>query len=363
MEGIPVVNTGYKQSVYFANESAYGTSATVDQPIGLVQSINPTATNNTIKIRTLGGTRDYSNIVPGKFEVSGSMEYYLQGGAFLRMAMGEDTSSTATVDSGPSIHSGASYLHCMGSAASPLANDFPSFTLEFADDESTAGTYNMNRTYTGCRVNSLTISGSVDEPVRVSTDWIGQNVVISTAGATAVADATTEPFVFYQGQVYVQGTAVTAYTQPTGNICEINSFDFTVNNNLEAAWYISGTCNSHQTTRGLKSLIPKGRDYEGSLQLNFSDKSMYQRFLGNTTATGPQDTLTAFKVVLDFVRSGTIGGTKAITDDWIRVVLDDTKFADINIPGAPEDVVTQTLGLAIESAKIYVVDADADYKA
>ena len=364
-----MVSTGYKQSVYFGNETTYGSAVTVDQPIGLVQSINPTETNNLIKVRTLGGTRDYNNIVPGKFEVSGSFEYYLQNGAFLRMALGEDTSSTATVDSGPSYHTGDSttgyaYLHCMGSAASPLANSFPSFTLEFADDESTVGTYNLNRTYTGCRVNSLALNGTVDEPLRVSTDWIAQGVTISTAGATAVVDATSDPYVFYQGVVYSTSGTITSATviEDASRLCEVNSFDFSVGNNLEATWYISGTCGSHETKRGLKGLIPKGRDYEASLNLHFADKAMYQRFLGSSSATGPQDTLTDYSVVLDFVRSGSVGGTKTITDDFIRIVLNDCKFADMNIPGGPEDIVTETIGVAVEAAKIYVVDADATYK-
>ena len=196
------MNTGYKQSVAWGNETLYGSAAAINQSIGLVQSINPTETNNLIKVRTLGGTRDYNNIVPGKFEVSGSFEYLLQGAAFLRQAMGEDTSSTATIDSGPSIHTGASYLHVMGSAASPLANNFPSFTLEFADDESTEGTYNLYRRYDGCRVNSLTIGATIDEPVKVSCDWIGRTVTVSTAEATpGVAEGTANPYVFYQGQI------------------------------------------------------------------------------------------------------------------------------------------------------------------
>ena len=95
-----MTNMGYKQTLYWANEAKYGSAAVINRPIGLVQSVNPTETNNLIKIRTLGGTRDYNNIVPGKFEISGSLEYFLQGGAFLRQAMGEDTASTATVDSG-----------------------------------------------------------------------------------------------------------------------------------------------------------------------------------------------------------------------------------------------------------------------
>jgi len=360
-----MVNTGYKQDVAWANETAYGSAALVNQSLGLVQSINPTATNNLIKVRTLGGTRDYNNIVPGKFEVSGSFEYFLQGAAFLRQAIGEDTGTTATIDSGPRIHTGASYLHVMGSAASPIADSFPSFTLEFADDESTVGTYNLLRRYDGCRVNTLALSATIDEPVKISCDWIGRTETISTAGATSVAEGTADPYVFYQGQVYLQGTAVTAYTVPatTAEVSEVNSFDFSVNNNLEATWYISGTTDTYQNLRALKTLIPKGRDYDGTLNLHFADKSMYERFLGAVSATTPQSTIGNFDVVLQFVRSGAIGAaTKLVTDDWIRVVLPDCMFNDINIPGAPEDIVTETISLAIKKAKIYVVDADSSYE-
>ena len=368
-----MTNTGYNQSLYFGAETAnkYGSAVTVNQAIGLVQSVNPTETNNLIKIRTMGGTRDFSNIVPGKFEVSGSIDYNLQGAAFLRMAMGEDTASTATIDSGPRIHTGASYLHVMGSAASPAADCFPSFTLEFADSAGlgclgTSGyANNLKRTYNGCRVNSLTVSGSVDEPLSVSADWIAQSVTVSTAEATSVSDSTTDPYVFYQGQVYATSAAVTGYTAKSSGdeIAEVNSFDFSVNNNLEAVWYISGTTNSTQNIRGLKKLLAKARDYDASLNLHFANKTMYQRFLGSNSATSPAATLSSYTIVLDFLRSGAIGSTpKLVTDDYIRIVMADCKFNDINITGAPEDIVSQNIGVFVESAKIYVVDADATYK-
>jgi len=367
-----MTNTGYKQSLYFADESTYGSATTVDQPIGLVQSVNPTETNNLIKIRTMGGTRDYSNIVPGKFEISGSFDYYLQGGAFLRMGVGEDTgTSSATVDAGPRIHTGAalasSCIHVMGSASSPDADAFPSFTLEFADSEDTTGAMseNLKRLYTGCRVNSMTISASVDEPVSVSCDWIAQGVTISTAAATSVSDSTDDPYVFYQGAVYATNTTIVSDTTLTSDdtIAEVNGFDFTLNNNLEPVWYVSGTTNVYQTLRGLKALLAKGRDYEASLNLHFANKTMYERFLGAAAATGPQNTLTAYDIALDFVRSGSIGSDpKLQSDRFMRIVMSDCKFNDINIPGSPEDIVSQTIGVFVTSAKIYVVDVDTDYQ-
>ena len=282
------------------------------------------------------------------------------------MGMSEDTGTTTTVDSGPRVHTGSSRLHIMGSAASPLANSFPSFTLEFSDDEDAgaANSVSLRRRYTGSRVNSMTLSGSVDEPVKVAIDYMSQGVTAATAAHSTVTEYTADPFVFYQGQVYATGAAITAYTQPgtTAELAEVKSFDFTVNNNLESTWYVSGTTNVYQTLRGVKHLIPKGRDYEASIQMDFKNWNQFRRFLGNTTATTSQGTLSRYQVALDFVRTGTIGAAvKLATDDWIRIVLASCAFEDMNITGAPEDVVGQNIGLQVKKAKVYVVDTDTAY--
>ncbi|MDX1278563.1 phage tail tube protein [Oceanihabitans sediminis] len=357
-----MVNTGYKQKLYFGDEDNYGTIVPVDQPIGLVQSVSPTESNNLMKIRTLGGTRDFSNIVAGKFEVSGTFDYYLQGGAFLRQAIGEDTGTTDTVDSGPRNPASGNYLHVMGSAASPLADNFPSFTLDFTDYEGPNDPGNFRRTYNGCRVNTLSISGTVDEPVSVTCDWMAMGVTVSTTDNAAVTEYTQDPYVFYQGAVYSTTGTIDSSTviDEDSVICEVNSFDFSVNNNLEATWYICGTTSTDQTLRGLKGLIPKGREYDASLNLHFKDSKMYQRFLGSDTATTSQGTLTKYQVVIDFVRQGTIG-TPATGDDWMRIVMEDCAFDDMNITGAPEDIVNESIGVFVRSAKIYVSDDDADY--
>jgi len=362
-----MVNSNYKVSAAFANETKYGSAATVNQNIGIVQSVNPTETNNLIKVRTIGGTRDYNNIIAGKFEISGSMDYLLQGGAFLRMAIGEDTASTATIDSGPRIHSGVSYLHVMGSADSPVVDSFPSFTLELADDEDTgtvANSKNLKRVYTGCRANSASISATIDNPVTVSCDWMAQNVIVGSQNATSVSADISDPYVFYQGAVYATSGNVVSNTSigTSSMIAEVNSFDVSVNNNMEATWYVSGTTNTYQSTRGPKSIIPKGRDYASNLNLHFKDKNMYTRFLGAKNSTGPQTTLNKYQVVFDLVRSGSIGGVKTATDDFMRIVLGSCAFATENIPTAPEDIVSQTIGVDVKSAKIYVADTDSTYE-
>ena len=360
-----MVNSGFRQYLYWGNEAAYGSAATINKDIGLVQSVNPTETNNLIKVRTLGGSRDYSNIVPGRFEVNGSFEFYVQNAAIFRQAFGEDTASTATVDSGPKYYHGtANYLHVLGSAASPGMNDFPSFSLEFTNYEDDSGTYNLKRLYTGCRINTLSLTASVDEPLRATVDFIAQGVTAGTGAPASVTESTEDPFVFYQGAIFATSGTVTGETSLTSDdmIAEVNSLDFSIDNNLEPVWYVSGTTNAHQTLRTLKELVVKGRDYDTSLNLHFKNKKMYERFLGTAGATKSQDVLSKYQVVIDLVKSGSIGGTTAATDKWMRLVLQNCAFDSANITGAPEDIVSQMIDVAVEKGKFYVVDDIPSYK-
>lgn len=365
-----MVSTGYKQSVRWGNETRFGSTAVINKDLGAVQSISPAEKNNLIKVRTLGGTRDYKTVMPGKFEISGSMEYYLQGGAFLRQAFGEDTATTSTIDSGPKILSAAGqiYRHVMGSANSPGVNAFPSFSLEFTDEEdagTAVDTANLKRTYLGCRVNNLTISGTVDEPVKVSVDWMAKRVLVSTAAATSVTEYTQDPFIFYDGFVYLTSGAITGVTTPTSlksyALCQVMSFDFSLNNNLEAHWYVAGTCSTLDSARSAKSIIPKGRDYELKLGMHYTNKSMYQRFLGAANATTDQKTLAKVQIALDMIKSG-VPGTTAAGDHYMRMVLASSTFDDIAINGAPEDIVNTDITVFCKKAKTYFVDNVSSYR-
>lgn len=364
-----MANTGYKQTLLWGCEATYGAAGTIDEPVGLVQSVNPTENNDTIKIRTMGGTRDYSNIVPGKFSISGSFDYYLQVGPLLRQAFGEDSGTTAGVDAGPKIHTGASYRHVLGSATAVGADAFPSFSLEFTDYENStidASTINLKRTYTGCRVNNFALTASVDEPLKATVDWVAQGVTVSTGAPTSVSQSTKDPFVFYQGAVYATSGVITAYTplvnQATSEIAEVNSLNFGLNNNLESVWYVSGTTATTQTLRGLKALLAKGRDYTASLGLHFKNKAMYQKFLGSNTTTTGGGSLNKYTIVVDFARSGYPGSTpKLITDDYMRLVLSSCAFNSINIAGSPEDIVSQDIDIMVPKAKLYFIDTDASW--
>ena len=368
-----MVSSGYSQYVRWGNETSYGSAASTNKDLGAVQSVSPGEANNLMKLRTIGGNRDYKTVIPGKFEISGSTEYYLQGGDFLRQAFGEDsgTASGAT-DGGPAVLSAAGnvYMHVMGSATSPGVNAFPSFTLEFTDyedDGTSADTANLKRTYTGCRVNTLGISGTVDDPVTVSVDWLARGVEVGTGAPTSVTEYTDNPFVFYDGYVYSTSGTITGLTTQAAlkdsALCQVMSFDFGINNNCEAGWYIAGTCGPNQSERGAKYIIPKGRDYDLSLGLHYKNKEMYERFLGAKGASTIQKEMAETQIVIDLAKSGSPGSAVATTDHYMRLVAIGSLFDSISINGSPEDIVTNDLTVFCKKAKCYFVDNVADYSA
>jgi hypothetical protein len=365
-----MVSAGYSQAVRWGNETLYASAAVINKDLGAVQSVAPGEKNNLIKVRTLGGNRDYKTVMPGKFEVSGSMEYYLQGGNFLRQAFGEDTATTGTIDSGPKILSAGDsvYRHVMGSANSPGVNSFPSFSLEFTDFEDSgtaANTANLKRTYRGCRVNTLGISGNVDEPVRVSVDWMGKTVDVSTADKSSITEFTEDPFIFYDGAVFLTSGVINGETTQASlasdKVCQVLSFDWSLNNNVEAGWYIAGTCSAQDSARAAKFIIPKGRDYELRLGLHYENKTMYERFLGAVGATTDQSTINKVQVALDLTKSGE-PGIVAAGDHYMRLVVGSATFDDIAINGAPEDIVNNDVTVFGKNTKCFFVDNVSSYQ-
>jgi len=360
---------GYSQYVRWGNETYYGSAAATGKDLGAVQSISPGEKNNLLKIRTLGGNRDFKTVIPGKFEISGNMEYYFQGADFFRQAFGEDTATTATVDSGPKILSagGTLYKHVMGSANSPGVNDYPSFTLELTDYEDSgalATTQNLKRTFTGCRVNTMGISGSIDEPLKCAVDWLAKRVIVSTGAATSITEYTDDPYVFYEGYVFLTSGVATAGTPPANihndALCQVLSFDLTINNNCEAGWYIAGTCDKTDSPRAAKFIIPKGREYDLSMALHYKDSELYRRFLASPTATTDAKTMDKFQIVLDFIRSGT-PGTIAAGLKYLRFVVASATFDDMTINGAPEDIVNNDVTVFGKSVKCYAIDGTSSY--
>jgi hypothetical protein len=261
----------------------------------------------------------------------------------------------------------------MGSANSPGVNDFPSFQLEFSDYETSSATddaankQNLRRTYVGCRVNSLTLSATVDEPVKCAVDWMAKRVIVATSDETYSTDSTSEPYVFYQGAVYMTTAEATCGMAQgvlgTAQIALVNNFELTINNNAEAVWYICGTQSDYDSIRSAKNIYVKGREYNLKLGLSYENREMYERFLGAIGATADQAVFTKPQIVIDFVRTGEIGSVEvAASQDYVRIICGSCVFDDMAINGAPEDMVGNDTNVFLRNVKFYAVDTDASYR-
>jgi len=285
--------------ISYGEESSYGTEVTPDQFL-LARTVDPSERVNLKRIRH-AGNRGYFIQILGKKEYSGSFEYLVQNGKFLKFALG------ACSDSGSDP-----YTHEI------TENDtLPSFTLEVA-----MGSF--VRRYAGCKVSKLTISNAIDEPLRASVDWIAQSVT-KYGTATSVTDVTTEPYVFSQGAVTINSQAAAG----------VQSFDWTFDNGSHAIHHLGDD--------ELEYLIGGPRSSEVSMEIVLLDSTYWDLLTAGTE----------FDAYIVYTR----GANDTLRIDWF-----DCKLDEVPIPG-PEDaeVITQTLAIRPKSTKITVVDSIASY--
>ncbi len=133
------------------------------------------------------------------------------------------------------------------------------------------GTTDAQSNLIGCRVNSLTISAAVNEPLRFSMECPYRYEALGTTKVSQVADV--EPvFTFAHGSIEM----------PDGtDIAAVQSFELTINNNLEAVYGIG--------SRFLTDQITKTREYNFTMTAAFNDRTALMTYFlnGTNSATAP----------------------------------------------------------------------------
>ena len=388
-------------------------SAGTDDKLLLTTNYTPSLRNNFIKIYTLGGGRSYKKAVPGKLECSGSFEYDVQNGDFLKYALGTlSSATTATVDfDGVTI------------TGTPTS-DLKSYTIIESDvvDSFTKDVYTISELggdfkhrYVGCKVNQVSMKADTENPLKATIDWVAQTVTTTTGTVAAPTNTCFDdvPKMFYQGQLLIDAgdmgtgtgtlntltdstkswtvnafqtnyvviddigiafpiasntaTALTVVGTPStgtyaitpkstytaGQVVQCNSIDSTLTNTLESYWSIS-----NDTGRGVKFLIEKIREYTLNLDLNFTNSEQLGRFYtGAEAGVAPTTTAeyTPFMVVLNY-KTATSDG-----DNFkeMRIVYDDVVFDETSLPVNPQDILKQTVTAFAKSSAVYYITDDA----
>lgn len=232
------------------------TNATAFEPTswGIKQEIEP------LMLDSMANNRGMVIRAQGNKTVAGTMEQWLhaeESAIFLIMAMGGAVVSAAG-SSGSNTHS---------ITAGNMDATLPGISIK-----ASKGGKGFVRYYGG-RVNQLTISGNIGEPIKMSADMIFQDSTMIGSGdiSANLSLSTIAPFIFTGGNFI--------YAASTGSLTTTNkefteAFELTINNNLEEARALG------QNT--VVSLPPKRREIGLKITQRFDTLSAYNRFIAAT---------------------------------------------------------------------------------
>jgi len=205
-----VTYRGYKTTVQYGAETAYGSGATPNTAIeGKIQTLTINKVNNLQRTMGLGEGRNETFVGWGNFEVTWSMEYDVASFEFLQFAFSPVAGSGTTA--------APYYLQ-----ESDYSGYTSTYTRSFAFEIASLGSTNEVETVSGCVINTIGLSLSLNDKLKASLEGFGRTVTNGTS-ATAFTASTTKPWIFSQGNFNWNSSNVARVTSATINIS--NGYD------------------------------------------------------------------------------------------------------------------------------------------
>jgi len=263
------VYTGEEAKAYYVEETTYGTTPTNPTMlcIGVIQEIEPALDPKNIVLRGIG-SRNLKAIRRGLRHIDLKMVYTPQNWNFFNYARSLKSTSVEV------------YY------------------------EKTSGIVSLN--HKGCKVERAKLEVSIEDPVKVTIDLIGQDAAVSTAkiGASYETEPTTNPLTGSDCSISKAGTEITRFSD----------FSFEIVNNLKRQPVVRST-----TPYLIKSLPERHEVLQGSVRADFESKAELDDILGDTE----------FTLLFD------IGGT--------NFSFSGCKWRSSRLPTKIEDTIAQTL--------------------
>jgi len=309
---------GYATDVSYGWETTFGTiSSGFDKAFGQGVKLSTFNMDNTNDQVYQVGSQELQRQYAKEFKGSFSVDFLLSDPWFLRAILG---AAPTTTGSGPYTHT---YNTTNG-----INEVQTSFSMNVADDLDTDSDKNL----LGCIANSMTLTASVGEPVRVKLDGAFANLSKDTGLTSAVA-AVEEPLYFQQATLELpSGT-----TMP-----EVQSFEITVNRNNEFVWGLG--------SRFAQKNVSKQREYTMSMDMAYEqDSDVLDDFLGSTTAPTAVPTEAATLVLT--VTNGESGtDERSYTITFANVMVE-----TVDSSRAPEEVIRLVASMRARSLTSIVV--------
>jgi len=256
---------GFNTGLLYAAETSYASGGTPTTPVeGKVSTFTFNITNNFIRTQGLGEGRNVTKHLFGNLDVTGTLDWEMGDPTILQYCVGPK--------SGTGSNSSDPFVLTEADAVGYTTDDIKSFQLKCSSDEST----DYVRTFTGCLINSVTLSSSIGETLKASADVVGKTCTISSA-ATTYTQSSVVPWVMQQGAFKFGPTP--------SSVAKVNNFTFTFANSL-FIYRSAGSRFIEQPEPGLRKY-----DFTATLRVDQShfagSDGLLQQMLGGTSpATG-----------------------------------------------------------------------------
>lgn len=309
-------------SLYYES-GTFGSVSGTAQWLGQVQSFDPNDSEGIFQVRYQGtDTRNVNQYNAGPRDYDGTVTYYPQDWKMLMYALGSVTSTgspfaTHTIGE---LNNGSSSPWVSGTD-----NPFSSFTLQHAQKAPGTG-LNYIRTYNGCVVNNYSLTVANSEIVNCEVNWIAQSVTYSSGAVTMPTENTIRP--------YLWSDAIFHLTSGV-RLDDVNTFTFTVNNNMDPRHYDNGS-------RVIAPPVPGNRDYQ--LDLEIDATSEYTKILYDQYYLGGSEF------------NGGIALTVTAGSRQLWIALSGCRVTEMSAPGGLEGVNTQSVTIEPRSVVPIAID-------
>ena len=243
------IASGSQHSLFCIAEVTYGTTPSTPTMLPVPHTGTTLAiTKDAIESEKLRGDRHVEDLRHGNKSVGGEINAEFEYGAFDNLIEAAlcGTWTTNVLKAGVTRRS---------------------FTFErkFAD----IGTPEWHR-YTGCEINSMTVSAAPNSMVSIGFGIVGQNLAIATsaiAGSSYSADVGNPPYDTFTGTI----------TEGGSSIATVTAIEFTLENGIEPLFSI-GSALTNRPSIGRSRL-------SGNLTAYYESKTLYEKFLNETSSS------------------------------------------------------------------------------
>lgn len=322
----------------FGRETTLGTYSTCTAGLDFLSSTFKTEKDSKI-LEQIERSRTYSKRLSLSKTVGGDVDYYFRAEEtacmwILQNAFGGSVTSS-TVASETTGGLGLDHVFTTGN----MDQSWPSLCINTRKGPVTAGRI-FN--YSGVRVNELTVSAEIDEPLMISTSFIGMDSTQLTNDINSVLTTTANPVLsFVDARMSVE-TTFAGLT--SSSFWHVQSVEFKMSNNLKTG------SEAGRIGSDILTVLPPGvQTYELSCQMRFNTTTAFDAMIAGTE----------YGLELEFL-GDTISGSVArrgMLIEFQKVQIKDAGDPEIS---GPDGILTSQVTFDVlrdESASGYSVQA------